>query len=157
MLKWMIQCTNKTWANILLALCSNEHTCARESAFFILPRNSNFWAINSFLHRLIFLLMYSRNHGDCWSVEEHCTWPKWTDYTKSMMKTLDLTAYWLWNVSCQFKWQNNHIPLCLHWQLVLFRFQLRLLCNFDCKPISPVKNCHRQLVLPRDRFSNYLK
>ena len=30
-------------------------------------------------------------------------------------------------------------------------------CDFDCKSISLVKNCHRQLVLSRDRFSNYLK
>ena len=25
-----------------IALCSSEHTCTQESAFFILPRNSNF-------------------------------------------------------------------------------------------------------------------
>ena len=38
--------------------------------------------------------------------------------TEPTMKTLDLTAYWLSNVSCYFKWLSNHTPLCLHWQLV---------------------------------------
>ena len=32
-----------------------------------------------------------------------------------------------------------------------------LVCNFDCKLMSLVRNWHRQLVLPRDHFSNYLK
>ena len=41
------------WSCAFLALCSSEHTCARESIFFILPRNINF-----FLQRLIFPLMY---------------------------------------------------------------------------------------------------
>ena len=30
------------WSCAFLALCSSEHTCTRESTFFILPRNSNF-------------------------------------------------------------------------------------------------------------------
>ena len=29
--------------------------------------------------------------------------------------------------------------------------------NFDCKPMSLVKNWHRQLVLSRNHFSNYLR
>ena len=33
----------------------------------------------------------------------------------------------------------------------------RLLCNFDCKLMSPVENWHRLLVLPGDHFSIYLK
>ena len=32
-----------------------------------------------------------------------------------------------------------------------------IVCKFDCKPMSLVKNWHRQLVLSRDHFSNYLK
>ena len=32
--------------------------CARESTFFILPGKSSFWAIKSFLQRLIVPLMY---------------------------------------------------------------------------------------------------
>ena len=30
-------------------------------------------------------------------------------------------------------------------------------CKFDCKPMSLVSNWHRQLVISRDHFSNYLK
>ena len=30
------------WSYAFPALCSSEHTYARESTFFILPRNSNF-------------------------------------------------------------------------------------------------------------------
>ena len=33
----------------------------------------------------------------------------------------------------------------------------RLLYNFYCKLISPVKNCDKQLMLSRDHFSDYLK
>ena len=44
--------------------CSSERTCARESTFFILPGNSNFWAINSFLQRLIFPPMsFTKSRG----------------------------------------------------------------------------------------------
>ena len=32
-----------------------------------------------------------------------------------------------------------------------------IVCNLVCKPVSLVRNWHRQLVLSRDRFSNYLK
>ena len=32
-----------------------------------------------------------------------------------------------------------------------------IVCDFDCKPMSLVRNWHRQLVLSRDHFSNYLK
>ena len=32
-----------------------------------------------------------------------------------------------------------------------------IVCKFDCKPMSLVRNWHRQLVLSRDHFSNYLK
>ena len=32
-----------------------------------------------------------------------------------------------------------------------------VVCNFDCKPMSLVRIWHRQLVLSRDHFSNYLK
>ena len=46
------------WSCAFLALCSSEHMCAQESTFFILPRNRNFRAINSFLQRLIFPIMY---------------------------------------------------------------------------------------------------
>ena len=46
------------WSCAFLGLCSSEHTCARESTFFISPRISSFWAINSFLKRLIFPPMY---------------------------------------------------------------------------------------------------
>ena len=37
------------WSCAFLALCSSEHMCARKSAFFILPRNSDFRAISFFL------------------------------------------------------------------------------------------------------------
>ena len=33
----------------------------------------------------------------------------------------------------------------------------RLLCNLDYKPMSVVKDWHRQIVLSRDHFSSYLK
>ena len=33
----------------------------------------------------------------------------------------------------------------------------RHLCNFDYKPMSLMKNWHRQFLLSRDHFSNYLK
>ena len=42
------------WSCALLALCSSERTCARESTFFILLHNSNFQAINSFHSMVIF-------------------------------------------------------------------------------------------------------
>ena len=32
-----------------------------------------------------------------------------------------------------------------------------IVCNFSCKPMSLVRNWHKQLVLSRDNFSNYLK
>ena len=32
-----------------------------------------------------------------------------------------------------------------------------IVCNFDRKPMSLVRNWHRQLGLSRDYFSNYLK
>ena len=32
-----------------------------------------------------------------------------------------------------------------------------IVCNFDCKSMSLMRNWHRQLVLSRDNFSNYLK
>ena len=32
-----------------------------------------------------------------------------------------------------------------------------VVCNLDCKPMFLVRNLHRQLVLSRDHFSNYLK
>ena len=32
-----------------------------------------------------------------------------------------------------------------------------IVCNFDCKPMSLVRNWHRQLVLSRDYFGNYLE
>ena len=46
------------WSCAFLGLCSSEHTCTRAISSFILPRNSNFWAINSFPQRLILPLMY---------------------------------------------------------------------------------------------------
>ena len=39
----------------------------------------------------------------------------------------------------------------------LFTMTTGFVCNFDCKPMSLVSGWHRQLVLYRDRFSNYLK
>ena len=30
------------------------------------------------------------------------------------------SSHWRWNLSCYFKWPNDNVPLCLHWQLVLF-------------------------------------
>ena len=45
-------------------------------------------------------------------------------------------------------------------QLYFFLFTLAIgfiVCNCDCKPMSSVRNWHRQLVLSMDHFSNYLK
>ena len=47
-----------------LALCFSDHTCARESTFFILLCNSNYQAINSFHQRLIFpLTCFMKSRG----------------------------------------------------------------------------------------------
>ena len=53
---WSIQHDVKSvhFGHVHFQLFAPVNTCARESTFFILPRNSNFWAINSFLQRLIF-------------------------------------------------------------------------------------------------------
>ena len=61
-------------------------------------------------------------------------------FTEPTMKTLYLMAYWLWNVSCYFKWPSNHTPLCLHWQSVFIPISIeKHPCDFDCKPMSLTK------------------
>ena len=56
-----------------------------------------------------------------WSQAKHET----TELKNQRWKIFDLMAYWLWNMKCYFKWLSYHTPLCVHWKLILFQFQLK--------------------------------